>query len=206
MKTAAWLILWGVIAAVGWTQIQKRKDVPTGLHQPVDALLWDQKEEMSALDQELERAAPDADARRKAELEKAWGGPLAAAFKNPDYSLREALQRAALACAPTNTLVRAEVDRFTEFTVTFESASPILTNTMIVTARKLMPVARTYLDALRFSVRGKLVAEIDRSDIEFIEDWARAPDQRIAMLLPRESQSRIVEDAAAIERLRDEQR
>jgi hypothetical protein len=51
-----------------------------------------------------------------------------------------------------------------------------------------------------------LAAEIDRSDIEFIEDWERAPEQRIVALLPREAQSRIIEDAVAIERLKIEQR
>ena len=206
MKTLAWLLLWALIAGVGTLQIRKRGATDNRLDQPVDALLWNQKEEMSALEQELKRAAREAEARRHADVEKAWGGTLAAALKNPAFSLREALHRAAQVCAPTNTLTGVEVDRFTEFTVIYESASAIATNDMVAAARKLMPVAKEYLDAVRFSVRGKLVAEIDRSDIEFIEDWERAPEQRIVALLPREAQSRIVEDAGAIERLKNEQR
>ena len=202
MKTLAWLLFWVVIAGVGTLQFRKNNR----LDQPVDALLWKQNEELSALEQELKRAAREAEARRVADLEKAWGGPLAAALKNPAFSLREALYKAAQVCAPTNTLTGVEVDRFTEFTVNYESASPIATNDMVAASRKLMPVAKEYLDAVRFSVRGKLVAEIDRSDIEYIEDWERAPEQRIVALLPREAQSRIVEDAVAIERLKIEMR
>jgi hypothetical protein len=206
MKTLLFVVVWAAIAIGGFVLIQNRVVVSNSLRQPVDKLLAAQQEERNALEQELKRAARDAEARRKTDLENAWGGPLAAAFNNPAFTLRDALQQAALGCAPTNTFVRADVDRFTQFTVTFESASPFATNAMIATARKVLPLTQTYLHALRFSERGKLVAEIDRSDIEFIDDWSRAPDQRIAMLLPRESQSRVVQDAVAIERLRDEQR
>lgn len=206
MKTILLIVVWIGIALGGAAVIQKRAAVSGSLHQPIDKLLYAHQEEINALEQELKRSAREAEARRKRELVNAWGGEFAASFKNPFFTLRDALQEAARLCAPANTLVRADVDRFTEFAVTFESASPFATDAMIAAARKLLPVAKTYLHAMRFSERGKLVAEIDRSDIEFIEDWARAPEQRIAMLLPRESQSRVIEDAAAIERLRDEQR
>src|SRR6185436_16184358 len=111
-------------------------------------------------------------------------------------SLREALNEAARACAPSNTIAYAEVDRFTEFNVTLDSGDVISTNEMVAFAHAFVPVAKAYVDSIRFAHKGSLIADIDRQDIEFIEDWGRAPDQRIAMLLPRESQSRIVEDPA----------
>ena len=206
MKTLAWLIFWGAIAFIGMTVIRKDATVSTRLDQPIDKLLRQHQEEIISLEQELKRAAREADARRKTELDQAWGGALAATFKNPAYSIGEALQEAAMLCAPSNTIVRADVQRFTEFAVTFESGSELSTNEMVMAARKLAPVGKAYLNAVRFSAKGKLYGELDRSDIEFIEDWTRAPDSRIAMLLPRESQSRVAQDANAIERLRDEQR
>jgi hypothetical protein len=139
-------------------------------------------------------------------LEIALGGPLVATFKNADYTLHEALNLAARLCAPPNAQTRVDVDRFTEFTVTYDSAVQIPTNQMVKTARSLLPLTKTYLDAVRFAVNGRVSGEINRSDIEFIDDWARAPEQRIVALLPRETQSRIIEDAAAIDRLRIEQK
>jgi hypothetical protein len=87
-----------------------------------------------------------------------------------------------------------------------DSGSIISTNEMVVFARAFLPMTKKYVNSIRFAHKGSLVAEIDRQDIDFIDDWARASDQRIAMLLPRESQSRITEDPALVERYRNEQR
>jgi hypothetical protein len=208
---ASWLIVWIVVAMFGWRAVndhfrtewmQKRLVMDQELQQANNDLT----NQVNLIAQDFRRKSREADTRRKAELDAAWGGSAAAAFKNPAFNLREALLHAAEAAAPTNTLVTVEVDRFSEFVVTIESREMISTNQMIATARKLMPLAKEYLAGLRFSQRGALVAELDRQDIEFIGDWERVPDQRIVMLLPRESKSRVAEDPAAIERLRDEQR
>jgi hypothetical protein len=43
-------------------------------------------------------------------------------------------------------------------------------------------------------------------DIEFIDDWARVPDERIAMLLAREIPASVAQDDTALERYKNEQR
>jgi hypothetical protein len=210
-ETASWLFVWVVIAVIAAYAIRarlqsERTQLRAQLDKQVEQAMRGGQDELSGLEQDLKRKSRDAAARRRAELEAAWGGPIAAAFKNPDLSLRDALQHAAEACSPANAFVHADVDRFTEFAIEIDTSEAISTNQMVAIARKLMPIAKDYLDTLRFSASGALVGELDRQDIAFIEDWTRAPDQRIAMLLPRESESRIKQDAAAIERFKTEQR
>lgn len=207
---ARWLVVWAIVAAGALYALRilhekQRADVQARIEQEFEANARESQNDVTGLEQELRRKERAANTRRSTELEKAMGGPIAAAFKNPAYSLREALQRAATACAPVNSVARADVDRFTEFTVTIDGPT-ISTNEMIACARKLLPVAKEYLATLQFSTNGTLVAELDRADIEFIDDWATAPDRRIAMLLPRESESRVQQDPAAIERFKNEQR
>jgi hypothetical protein len=210
-ETASWLFVWVVMAVLGAYGIRaclqrELNQLHAQLDANVESAMRAGQEELSVFGQDLKVKAREAEAHRRVELEKLWGGPMGAAFKNPALSIRDALNQAAKACAPSNTLAFAEVDRFTEFTVTVDSGDTISTNAMVAFARSFLPLAKTYLDSIRFSQKGTLIAEIDRQDIEFIEDWSRAPDQRIAMLLPRESRSRITEDPALIERYKNEQR
>lgn len=210
-ETASWLFVWLIIAVLGAFAIRarlhsERERLHAALDRKVDQTMQDGQNSVSGFEQDLKRKAREAEARRRAELEKAWGGRLAAALKNPAFSLRDALNNAAKACAPTNAIAYADVDRFTEFNVTLDSGEIISTNEMVAFARALLPATKKYVNSIRFAHKGSLIAEIDRQDVEFIDDWAHAPDQRIAMLLPRESQSRITEDPALVERYRNEQR
>jgi hypothetical protein len=205
---ALWLAAWIVVAIAASTalrrfQIHRGREFQTGSIARTQASKSESENKLNALEQDLKARGREAAARRESELNKALGGPVAAAFKNPAYSIREALLHAAEACAPTNTYAHAEANRFTEFTVTIDSSEGLSTNQMIAIARAFVPLAKEYLNSLQFSARGKLIAEIDRQDIEFIEDWSRAADQRIAMLLPRETESRM--DPGAIERFKAEQ-
>lgn len=209
--TAAWLLAWlaaGILvtAEIHHNHIDKVLDLRVRAAKQSALRKEENANALNALEQDLKRKSRDAVARRNVELDKAWGGPITAAFKNPAFSIRDALQDAAEACAPTNAYAHAEADRFTEFTVTIDSGETISTNQMIATARKFIPVAKEYLSALRFSTRGNLIAELDRDDIDFVEDWARVPDARIAMLLPRESRTGAPRDPTAIERYQSEQR
>jgi hypothetical protein len=210
-ETASWLFVWIVIAVLGAYAVRARlqsenKRLRAQLDANVETAMRKGQDELSMFEQDLKLKARESETRRLAELEKIWGGRLGAAFKNPALSIRDALSQAAKACAPSNTVTFADVDRFTEFTLTVDSGETISTNDMVAFARAFLPLAKSYVDSIRFSQKGTLVAEIDRQDIEFIEDWSRAPDQRIAMLLPRESQTRITEDPALIERYKNEQR
>ncbi len=156
-------------------------------------------------EQSLRLQARQADARRRSELQSALGGLARAAMKDPSLSLTQALLAAATACAPTNTFPQIDIDRFTEFVITFNSQEKLPHGQMFQTARELIPLAGEFLESIRFSVRGEIVAELDRADIEFIPDWSRAPDDRIAMLLGRESSTRALGDTNLVERLRQEE-
>jgi hypothetical protein len=206
--TCAWLLLWTLVAAGGWKVIRETNRATLTNLSSHETQIAEAKQnlaqELFAHEQDLRRDARNAADRRLAEFEQTLGGPLQAAFKNPDLSLREALQRAALACVPTNADVRVEVDRFTEFTVTVSSSESFFTNQMTTVARQFLPLAKPYLYSLRFSVSGTVIAELDRADIDFIDDWSRAPADRVAMLLAREVPTSAQTDAAAIDLLKQE--
>jgi hypothetical protein len=196
-----WLLGWGLVATViwfRWSPLQSRD-----ISNEKTKINSSMQEELSLKEQDLRLKSREAAESRKAEFEKALGGNVEAAFKHPDYSLRQALQLAALACAPTNAAVFVEVERFTEFSVNIATAQAISTNAMAAIARKFLPLAKPYLEALRFSVNGSVVAELDREDIAFIDDWSRASDERIAMLLPREIPA-ATQDAGAVERWKEQ--
>ena len=211
-RNVVWLILWAILGFLVWAgfaHARSRKNDPDSASWNLAKKLGDfelkKKEELSLKEQELRAKSREAASRRQAELENILGGPVQAAFKNPDYSLRQALHRAALAVAPTNADVRVDVDRFTEFTIDFSSHTNLSTNEMITVARQLLPVANIYLNSVRFSVKGSVIAELDRQDIEYADDWAKISNDRIALLLAREIPMNPAQDAGAIERLKQEQ-
>lgn len=204
------ICLWTIVGVMGWFAIPfivNKPELNPEAHAAVlSEMQRDARGKFDALEQRLKLASRQAAARRKQELETALGGPVAAAFKNPDFPLSEALRQGALSCAPTNSSVQVDVDRFTEFTVTISSDRPLTTNQMIAVARSFLPQARKFVDALRFSVGGSVVAELDRQDIEFAEDWTKVPDERVAMLLARELPVSVAQDSAALDRFKEEQR
>jgi hypothetical protein len=206
--TIAWLTFWLALVALGWFALDQRvKNKTEELHATDGTLQQIQRKHANlvlAHEQDLHRSARDAAERRRTEFEQALGGPLQAAFKDPGLSIRQALQRAALARAPTNADARVDVDRFTEFTVTFASPQNLATNEMTQIARELLPLAKPYLYALQFSVQGTIVAELDRADVDFIDDWSRASADRVAMLLAREVPTSSAQDVSAIERFKQE--
>lgn len=104
-------------------------------------------------------------------------------------SIEDALYAAAKAAAPGGSRVDVDVDRFTEFVVTIASENGFTTNQMTATIQAFLPQAAKYLYSLRFAREDQVIAELDRADIEFVDDWSRATPERIAMLLPLESES-----------------
>src|SRR3954468_19301519 len=113
-----WLIAWAVIALISFVSIsqsynRQRAIVQAKQEAEIRDLKSKNAEERSLKEQDLRAKSRETAARREAELEKVLGGSVQAAFKNSDYSLRQALHRAALAAAPTNADVRVDVDRFT---------------------------------------------------------------------------------------------
>src|SRR5688572_9202987 len=103
-----WLIVWAIAGFLLWANFAQarshQKNDPDAATWSLTKKLGDlelrKKEELSLKEQELRAKSREAAARRQSELEKILGGPVQAAFKNPDLSLRQALHRAALAAAP----------------------------------------------------------------------------------------------------------
>lgn len=209
-RNLPWLIFWVAIALAGHFWIDHanarsiaklRSDFKRYSAEAVQKFtrLRDEKE------QQLRLKARDEAARRKVETEKALGGPVEAALKNPEFNLQRALQAAADACAPSNSIARIEVDRFTEFAVIIRSPEPLATNQMIAFARKFLPQTSRYIDSIQFSVREKTIAELDREDLQFVSNWNEVSDARLAMLLARELPANAAQDATELARIRQEQ-
>jgi hypothetical protein len=212
--TSAWLLFWALLVVGGFFYIpnfvtggaegiRKRSEA----HNATIARL---KEEMGDVinqrDQSRYLRARASAERRQRELESALGGPARLAFAIPNLSILEAMEQTLQACAPPNSRAEVRVDRFTEFTATISTFETLSTNQMIMIARAFMPLARDYLEALRFSAKGEVVAELDRQDIELVENWATVPDARLAMLLAREIPGAVAADPKAVEKFLDEQR
>lgn len=212
--TFAWLLLWAVVAVGGVFAIRQR--VTGGdegirrraaAHEAAVAHLNDEFNEIASQQRQtrflLRRTHAE---RRVLELESALGGPARAAFANPEFTILEAMDKALRTCAPSNSQAEVRVDRFTEFTATISTFQALSTNEMIGVARAFVPLARDYLEALRFSAKGEVVAELDRQDIELVENWATVPDARLAMLLAREIPGSVAADPKAVEKYQEQQR
>jgi hypothetical protein len=126
-----------------------------------------------------EEAAKSAQ-RRQAELERTLGGPTAAAFKTSPPDLRQMLDAVARAVAPTGTTVRVEVERFTEFEVTFDLAQDPAPEQLRETARGLLTYGAPYLWRVRFTRDRRPVSELDRRAIESVRIGRPRPRRRLS--------------------------
>jgi hypothetical protein len=121
--------------------------------------------------------------RQAQELETALGGPAAAAARNPDLGIGASMERVAQACAPRGTRVRVRVDRFTEFTLVLELASPLHEAALAELAHCILAYSATYVDRLQFSLRGNVLAQLDRRAIESVSDWSQINPGDVQRLL-----------------------
>lgn len=209
-RNLPWLVFWVAIALAGhfWIHHANSKSIAK-LRSDFKRYSAEAIQKFTRLREEKEQLlrgkTRDEAARRKLEVDKALGGPVDAALRNPEFTLQRALQSAADACAPSNSVARVEVDRFTEFTVVIRSPEPLATNQMIAFAREFLPQTSKYIDSVRFSVREKIIAELDREDIQFVSNWNEVSDARLIMLLARELPASVAQDAAELARIRQEQ-
>lgn len=183
IKLAIWCVFWTAIALFGYGAIREKRRIttpPATTADPVQTLMREQDQRF-----ELNRRRKEIDEQLHAKL----GALPGSAFKHPDLSIGQALHLAAQSSAPLNARAHVSVDRFSEFTITISRDPVLTTNEMAATSIKLLPHAAAYTHALRFAHGEKVIAELDRADIEFIEDWSRALPDRVAMLLPRESEA-----------------
>ena len=117
------------------------------------------------------------------QLEQAFGGPIAAASKNPDLTISESIEKIASLCAPRGSKVRVSVARFTEFTAIIELPRKLDDLSMAQITQCILGETSTYLNQVQFAHGGRIIAEIDRREIESVMDWRNISPAQIKTLL-----------------------
>lgn len=105
---------------------------------------------------------------RQRELETALGGPIAAAAKNPELSIGQAIEQVAQRCAPKATRVLVRVDRFTEFDCFLQLPRQLAASELAVLARCVLEHTGQYVNRLQFGFRGNVFAELGRAEVELV--------------------------------------
>jgi hypothetical protein len=144
-------------------------------------IAWAQEDAQRAIAAEQEVAQ-----RAKARAEKlvaALGGPVEAAFKNPELGIGQMLNQVALACAPPNSRVSVTVDRFTEFIVSVTLPGRLTSTQLADIAQRLLQKGVPYVQSVRFIQNDLVLAELDWPAIESVTDWSRVSLEEVARLI-----------------------
>jgi hypothetical protein len=152
-----------------------------------------QQEEMIRQQDQLQREITDRRAAQGRELDAALGGPVQRAVKDPSLSLAEMLRQAALVCAPAGADAVVHVDRFTEFDLVVSLRSLETPLVLAETARCVLSPCARYLNSLRFIYDTNVLLELDRGQIESVEDWTQVTRAQWLKLV-RDPQSRRTSD------------
>src|SRR5688572_18176361 len=121
--------------------------------------------------------------RFQQEIVAALGGPVGAALKHPELTLRGTLQQLARACAPQGSVPHVAVDRFTEFTVVIDLPDQQPRLALAEIAQRLLTHSAQYFHHVRFSHDGNVLAQLDRRAIESIADWTKTTVPAVEKLL-----------------------
>lgn len=124
--------------------------------------------ELQRLKDAGEREAHERATRFNNEVVRAFGGPVQMAVKNPSLTIEEMLGQTARACAPRETDVEVQVDRFTEFEarVTFPPGTDQSQAAGFLDC--FVEQCGTYLDSVRIRAIPELDWLIDRQAIRSI--------------------------------------
>ena len=112
--------------------------------------------------------------RRRAheqQLEKAWGGPAQAAWKNPDLNIAQMLEQLAKACTAPGTAIAVRVERFTDFEMTLGINQQPDHRQLAEICVCLLRYGAPHLRDVRFALGGDLVAELDQTAVDSVSDW-----------------------------------
>jgi hypothetical protein len=140
--------------------------------------LQDVKRQIDARDEAVRRRQ-----RYDDEYVAALGGPVGAALKHPDLTILGMLHELARACSPLGSAPHVTVDRFTEFTVLIELPRKETNAVLAEIAHHLLLHSSQYVNTVRFSHRGTVLAQLDRRAIESIADWTKASAGSVEELL-----------------------
>lgn len=144
-------------------------------------IAWAQEDEQRAL--AAKQAAAERAKVRAEKLVAALGGPLEAAFKNPDLNIRQMLNAVALACAPPNSSVSVAVDRFTEFIVYVTLPDPLSSAQLAEISQRLLQKIVPYVHSVRFIQNHVVLAELDWPAIESVGNWSTVSLPEVERLL-----------------------
>jgi hypothetical protein len=117
------------------------------------------------------------------EVERAFGGPVGVAAKNPNLTIVQSIEKIALACAPQGSRARVEVARFTEFNALVELPRRLDESSIAEIARRILAETSNYLYQLQFASGGRIIAELGRREIESVADWQNASVAQTKALL-----------------------
>jgi len=123
------------------------------------------------------------DRRYDDEYTAALGGPIDVALKRPDLTILGMIHELARACSPSGSVPHVSVDRFTDFAVLIDLPRQETNAALAEIAKCLLQHSSQYLNAVRFSHHGRVLAQLDRRAIESIPDWAQATPADIEKLL-----------------------
>ena len=114
---------------------------------------------------------------------KAFGGPIAAAVKDPALDIRHMLIQIAAAAAPAGTEVSVTVDRFTEFDAALVLHRPLSFRQMAGITKVFLKNGTPYVHNLRFIQGNEVLAQLQEGDIESVTNWETASIESIQGLL-----------------------
>jgi hypothetical protein len=142
--------------------------------------------------QALERANAEAK-----QLTEALGGPVGAAWKNPDLSIAQMLEATAKAIAPPRTEVQVQVDRFTEFDLALTlpvEAHPSIAELCLGVLRHGGP----YLSTVRITQGDEVLADLDDRAIASVPDWSKATARQMREVLESSKSSTFTETTTSL--------
>jgi len=165
-KTNKRLIIAFICAAVvGWIWI--RVHFASKIHEMED----EHTRQMQALRDKWNKEKKDKEAAYRAELEKAWGGGIKAAIKDPDATIAEMLRKAAIASCPHCQRTEVKTDNFNEFDVYIHVASVLDKNTAAKAVKSLLAACGEYVNSVSFVYGNEVVKTIDKRGIDGIKNW-----------------------------------
>lgn len=125
--------------------------------------------------------------QRKRELDNQWqealGGAVEAASKDPSLSISQMIEATARTCAAPEDKVSVTVERFTEFTLDIELSAGSTEAEIVRLAACLLPYCGTYLQRIRFSRGGDILAEFGPGVLAGVKDWRGMKPQTVSAML-----------------------
>jgi hypothetical protein len=115
-----------------------------------------------------------------AQLEKACGGGIEAAVRDPDLPIADMLCKAAKEAYPGCSKTDVKTDNFTEFDVVIEVKSPPAKEEAAQAVRRLLSHCGKYVNSISLVCGKDTVKAIDRRGIDAIKDWSAAEVDAVA--------------------------